>query len=280
MKRFRKICLVLILVFILLGAAVMGIGVAIGGTSVANAGFKKAFAKHSGWFLRWENWCDDYFDDEHWVDWDDDDDADDHTDSANIKSEHFDLRKASLEELKVDVDAAKIYFKTSKDVSEATIDIDSHKKNRISVDNDNNGHINIHTTDEHHSHTHLAQIIITLPLDYVIDDLSVDLGAGEIIASDDLHANELSLDMGSGNIQLATLNANDIEINNAAGNVNLTLAGNEKDYNYKLSCALGQVLLDDQSDAGFGNDFNRDYNANKDVCIDVATGNIEVHFSK
>ena len=99
--------------------------------------------------------------------------------------------------------------------------------------------------------------------------------------NDAIKAAECEIEVGSGNLQADALFANELEINIAAGNVNITLDGAKDDFNYNLSCALGNIVLGKtESDSGFDNNCVIKNNAKNDVAINCAAGNIEVYFTK
>ncbi len=128
------------------------------------------------------------------------------------------------------------------------------------------------------------QIIITIPSDLMADQVTIDLGAGEIkieelntriadfeigagslnvrslSVSDKLNAEvgagELSikrliakdavLDCGVGSIDLAGEILGDLDADCGVGQIVLDLEGKEEDYNYNISCGIGEIKLNDK----------------------------------
>ena len=129
-------------------------------------------------------------------------------------------------------------------------------------------------------------------------DITLEVGAGQISLSD-LQAEELEISVGLGQISLekavmgklnaevgmgelvvtGTLNG-DADVECAMGNVSLKLEGNQRDFNYELSKAMGNVALGSSSSSGFSSEQYMDNGANKTIDVECAVGNVSIQFTK
>ena len=65
-----------------------------------------------------------------------------------------------------------------------------------------------------------------------VDELDIDVGSGNV-SIEQISANETVIDCGSGEITVDQMKANGTEIDCGSGDVNITFAGLKQDYNYK-----------------------------------------------
>lgn len=162
-----------------------------------------------------------------------------------------------------------------------------------------------------------CRIILYVPEDAYFEDADIEVGAGRL-EFDRLQAEKISLEVGAGQISMSGLQANDLdvsvglgqmelleitvggldaeigmgelvakgEVNGdadvecAMGNVSLTLEGNQKDFNYELSRAMGNVTLGNSSSSGFSSEKYIDNRAGKTINVDCAVGNVSILFTR
>lgn len=120
------------------------------------------------------------------------------------------------------------------------------------------------------------EITVILPKGVTFDEVSMDCGSGDI-ASDSLNiTDELSIDCGSGDINLSTITAAKTDIDLGSGDIKLTMKGNEKDYNYDLDCGSGDVKIGDVS---YEDDFKKhNQNASRWINMDIGSGDLIIDF--
>lgn len=123
---------------------------------------------------------------------------------------------------------------------------------------------------------------VTMCDDFRTDDLDVSVGAGEFTNTGKISvANDISVEVGTGNVEISELDIHDLEVDCGIGNVDLDILGKEADYNYEISCAAGNVDIGDSSYSGIGHDKNiTNPNAKGDMELNCGVGNITVSFSK
>ena len=87
---------------------------------------------------------------------------------------------------------------------------------------------------------------------------------------------KVSMDCGSGDIDLTTITTSKTEIDLGSGDVTLTMAGTEKDYNYNIDCGSGDVKI---GDILFEDDLKkRNINALRWINIDCGSGDLTIDF--
>lgn len=123
---------------------------------------------------------------------------------------------------------------------------------------------------------------VTMSSEFRTDELEVSVAAGEFTNTDKISvANDVNIEVGTGNVELSDLDAGDLEVDCGIGNVDLGILGQEEDYNYDISCAAGNVDIGESSYSGLGH--NKEItnpNAKGDMELNCGVGNITVAFTK
>lgn len=119
-----------------------------------------------------------------------------------------------------------------------------------------------------------GQLLLT---DMALGTLEVSLGAGELRA-EDVTVENLTASIGAGNMELTGGIYTGAKISCSMGNVRLELEGEQKDFNYELSCVAGNMEIDGSSFSGAVMDRSIDNGAAKSMEIDCSMGNVEVIF--
>lgn len=123
---------------------------------------------------------------------------------------------------------------------------------------------------------------VTMCDDFQTDELEVSVGAGEFTNTGKISvANDISVAVGTGNVEISELDMHDLEVDCGIGNVDLDILGKEADYNYEISCAAGNVDIGDSSYSGIGHDKNiTNPNARGEMELNCGVGNITVTFAE
>ncbi|MCH5340611.1 MAG: DUF4097 family beta strand repeat protein [Acetatifactor sp.] len=159
------------------------------------------------------------------------------------------------------------------------------------------------------------RIILSIPKDQFFEEVELELGAGQTIL-DNLRAEEVSLEVGAGQIigrnirvgelgisvgagqvELPGMNVDvlDVEIGMgelvgsgsiqksaslecSMGNLELTLTGREQDFNYELEVAAGNLTLGRNSYSGLARERNIQNGADKNMEIECSMGNVTILF--
>lgn len=87
---------------------------------------------------------------------------------------------------------------------------------------------------------------------------------------------EVSMDCGSGDVNLSTITAQKVDLDLGSGDVTLTMSGREKDYNYDLDTGSGDVKI---GDTLYEDDLKKhNVNASKWINIDCGSGDLTIDF--
>ena len=109
-------------------------------------------------------------------------------------------------------------------------------------------------------------------------EFSADVGVGEIDLQA-VEAPEVTLNADVGQIDTETITADDLYIDCGIGSIDAQVCGKEQDYNYEVSCGIGEVACGDSTYSGIGSKREVDNHATKEMEIDCGIGNVIVNFS-
>lgn len=110
-----------------------------------------------------------------------------------------------------------------------------------------------------------------------VGELEIELGAGQITL-DSVTANTLDAEVGMGSLEFSGDIGKKADVECAMGSIQLELAGEEKDFNYQLEAAAGEISIGDRSYGGIAGKTNVDNNADKEIDIECAMGSIDISF--
>ena len=128
---------------------------------------------------------------------------------------------------------------------------------------------------------HRLQVVIEVPEQLELEELSVEVGAGDIDIKEGLLTTAYaSFEVDAGNLDFAGEVKGDLDADCNVGNMELKLTGGQQDYNYSLSCGVGSIKAGDISVAGLGRDDEIDNGADYDMDINCDVGNVDVIFEK
>lgn len=108
-------------------------------------------------------------------------------------------------------------------------------------------------------------------------DMEFSLGAGEIIAKQ-VSLSTLSAQIGAGNLEFSGEIRENAEIECSMGNVRMKLEGEKLDYNYELDCVAGNMEIGGDKYSGAAVSKEIDNGAEKSIDIECSMGNVEVEF--
>ncbi|MCM1191760.1 MAG: DUF4097 domain-containing protein [Butyrivibrio sp.] len=129
------------------------------------------------------------------------------------------------------------------------------------------------------------------------DKVSLGVGAGQITV-EGLKAEVLEMEVGAGRIDMRDIDVKEVKVEIgmgklllwgnvessadvvcAMGNVEMKLTGSQRDFNYRLNGALGNIALGSESYSGLGVSKTVDNGAGKDMEIECNAGNITIGFT-
>ena len=109
-------------------------------------------------------------------------------------------------------------------------------------------------------------------------ELTIDIGAGEM-DGERLQAENAFFDCGMGEMSIEQFTVTKkLTASVGMGEITMNLSGQRNDYNYDISCGMGNLDVGDQSYSGISNDTTIDNDAQTDVKLDCGMGNVEVNF--
>ena len=141
------------------------------------------------------------------------------------------------------------------------------------------------------------ELEILLP-DRVLEEMELDLGAAELTA-DRLQARQFSLDIGAGvgtiqslltsedasldidvgELTIGYFDGSDLELDCDTGQLSITVAGEEQDYNYDLECGIGSIDIGGSSYSGLSSSHSVDNGAARTISADCGMGAISLRFA-
>ena len=121
---------------------------------------------------------------------------------------------------------------------------------------------------------------IDLECDLKVQELSMEVGAGEFSGYGNITAAYCDLQVGAGTIDIDQLDIQKLNADCGAGEIDMVVTGKEKDYNYDLSCGMGEIDLEDSEYSGLGIEKNiSNEGARKDMVLECGMGEIDVEFT-
>lgn len=121
---------------------------------------------------------------------------------------------------------------------------------------------------------------IDLECDLKVQELSMEVGAGEFSGYGNITAANCDLQVGAGTIDIDQLDIQKLNADCSAGEIDMVVTGKEKDYNYDLSCGMGEINLEDSEYSGIGIEKNiSNEGARKDMVLECGMGEIDVEFT-
>lgn len=204
----------------------------------------------------------------------------------------------NIREIKSTVGAGRIHLKTQPDTDEITVESkDTHKKLGFrAYAKDGILYLTSNKKITKTRNVGKGTITVTLPADIELEEVELNLKAGELKAEQIL-AKDLEVNAGAGEVNILEFSADKAEFKCGAGSVtaagdakkkidadcgvgeiNLKLKGNQNDYNYDLDCGIGEIQCGDYSFSGFGRENSIDNGADKKMDIDCGIGSINVTF--
>lgn len=110
--------------------------------------------------------------------------------------------------------------------------------------------------------------------------ITVTVGAGEV-DMDQLTAENLTADIGAGELSIDTAVLKNLSANCGIGTMEMYLTdASEDDYNYNISCGLGEVVLDDETYSALSNQKVISNGSNQNISIECGVGDVELTFGE
>lgn len=292
MKKFSKIVLGTAAVFGVLGCGFTVAGAAMGASveemKYEGSNMQKAVNRMVRMVDHWDE--DDDWDD----DWDDDDwDEKQAVPSGDSGTYEFD----SISSMDIELNYDELILRESED-RKITVTVDGDAADRVRVSTEGS-ELQIENKDNHKPEG--RTVTVAYPAGTEFAEVSIDIDAGTAALEDDLKAGEFSVSVGAGTLEnygivtagqtdievgvgtleLADLDADYIEAECGVGMMSLDVAGRKEDYNYRISCGVGSVLLGEDEFTGLGSTKKVDNNgASRKMQLECGMGTLEVDFEE
>ena len=292
MTKFSKIVVGTAAVFGVLGCGFTVAGAAMGASveemKYEGSNMQKAVNRMVRMVDHWDE--DDDWDD----DWDDDDwDEKQAVPSGDSGTYEFD----SISSMDIELNYDELILRESED-RKITVTVDGDAADRVRVSTEGS-ELQIENKDDYRPEE--RTVTITYPAGTEFTEVSIDIDKGTAALEDDLKAGEFSVSVGAGTLEnygivtagqtdievgvgtleLADLDADYIEAECGVGMMSLDVAGRKEDYNYRISCGVGSVLLGEDEFTGLGSTKKVDNNgASRKMQLECGMGTLEVDFEE
>ena len=101
-----------------------------------------------------------------------------------------------------------------------------------------------------------------------------------VLFNGNITAANCDLQVGAGTIDIDRIDVQNLNADCGAGEIDMVVTGKEKDYNYDLSCGMGEINLEDSEYSGIGIEKNiSNEGARKDMVLECGRGEIDVEFT-
>lgn len=181
-----------------------------------------------------------------------------------------------------------------------TSDVNEKLKDRLILEQED-GELKIEDQTTHNlwkkiSIKDAGTMVIQVPKDRALEDVSLEVGAGQLSIESinagclDLNVSagravvkqfevkDLNVDCGAGEAKLSGTVTRNSEIECGVGRIELALTDGQNDYDYELDCGIGQLKVGNDSYTGLSNKRHIDNGTGKKMEIDCGIGEIEVSF--
>lgn len=297
MKQFNKILGIIAGIFFLLGIMLVAIGYVKGGFKELEEGSVLSTLPYTGWFN------DGSYNEENV--------SEDLREMVIDNGEEAIYAAADVEKIKISLGGCQIKITESdSDDIKITHSKDYKMKSYISGES---LHIESKTDTKLSSN---SKVLIEIPANIQFRDVDIELGAVDFISDIKLNCENIDIEVGAGSVDFKDITANDMKLNGGAGEINLananvdnanialgmgsiiysgdikkdldlnvsmgslemTLNSAEKEHNYTVSAAGGSVSIGSNSVDGFGSDRTIDNNVESEYNIDCAMGSVDIDF--
>lgn len=126
-----------------------------------------------------------------------------------------------------------------------------------------------------------ARLEIQIPAHQIAEKIKIDSGVGDLEMTDGvIRCEEMEIDSGVGDSRIRADITDRLEIDGGVGNLDITLFGEEEDFDYDIDGGVGTVQIGQDKYYEMGSDTKLDNDAKKEVRIDSGVGDVTVRFTK
>lgn len=115
--------------------------------------------------------------------------------------------------------------------------------------------------------------------DLAADELEIQIGAGHVVVRDAQTQRKVKLSVGAGELSFKGEIPGDLKAECGLGSLQVTVTGSsEKDHNYKMNCMAGRLSAGGHEAYGLAVEHEYNNNATSDYDLECAMGNLEIDF--
>lgn len=111
-------------------------------------------------------------------------------------------------------------------------------------------------------------------------DVSVSLGAGTVYADSLKTSGTAELSAGTGEISVSSFAGADLDLECGIGSLELTVQGQETDYDYDLECGMGEIQIGEESYSGIARGASIDNGSGRLITAECGVGDIVLNFAE
>ena len=212
-----------------------------------------------------------------------------------LRNCEFEILTSEDDQIRVQIEDGKEKYFSLRE-KEGTLYIDDIRKNKKNL---KSVHLKLWIPSDHSfDHVNMTLGAGNMQIERLAaDDINIEGGAGKIEAETLIANKELDADMGAGDFYImeATLGETDIDcgvgrfeivsctlngdadISGGVGDVNIGIIGEKEDYNYELSCGMGELDVFDESYTSLGKDKEIDNGASYTISLECGVGRVSVY---
>lgn len=230
-------------------------------------------------------------------DWDDWDNWDGWWNNRGSDRNASDSREAAFTDiynLDIDVKYSSVVLKVyeGSEIRVSAKRLNASKYTAKSADN------TLYIMDETHHTAKGSEITILIPRDTHFDEVSMDVGGGEVkidtlnsnefsaeigggrlLVTESLNALEVDCSVGAGQIALSNLTCTELELDCGAGQITAVIEGSQSDYRMEGDCGIGQIQFGSDHFSTMGKEFTAG-TGSKLIHADCGVGQIDVQFKQ
>ncbi|MDY3251326.1 MAG: hypothetical protein SOX32_13395 [Candidatus Choladocola sp.] len=125
-----------------------------------------------------------------------------------------------------------------------------------------------------------GSVEIYIPASEWLEDVEISAGAGEIRTDGFIRCRKLELDCGIGSCDISADISKKAKIKGGVGEIHLVLAGEEEDFDYDISCGIGEITIGESHYSELGGDYKTDNDSGKEVKVECGVGSVTIGFSQ
>lgn len=123
-----------------------------------------------------------------------------------------------------------------------------------------------------------SSLEIRIPERLIFENLEIDAGVGEVSTDGMVSCRKADVECGVGSCMLQ-LNVRDkLDLNCGVGEIDLILAGQKKDYNYKMECGIGSIQIDGDTFSELGGKQKIDHGTDREIDVECGIGSVSILF--